>query len=58
MALEILNKIGNFFENVIPEEYKPLGIIAVYTIIIAIYAIFVWKFYRFLAKRDLLGLDF
>jgi len=47
----------NSINESVPEKYKPFIILATFTIFIAIYAIFVWKFYRFLAKRDILELN-
>jgi len=44
-------------QNLLPERYKSFVILALYTLVIVIYSIFVWKFYRFLAKRDLLQLN-
>lgn len=43
-------------ENV-PERYKILIVLLFFTIVIAIYAIVVWKVYKFLAKRDILELN-
>ena len=41
----------------IPPEYGIFIGIGIYTVLIAIYSIFVWKFYRFLAKRDVIQLN-
>ena len=41
----------------LPPAYKLLPPLAVLTVLIAIYAIFVWVFYRFLAKRDILKIN-
>jgi len=43
--------------NALPPDYKILPPLAVLTLLIAVYAIFVWIFYRFLARRDLLKID-
>lgn len=51
--LDYYNSINAF----IPESYKVPITLAVFIVIITLYAIFVWKFYRFLAKRDLLELN-
>ncbi|MAG50692.1 hypothetical protein CL621_03605 [archaeon] len=51
--LEIYNAILNF----IPAAYEIPITLGVFIILISVYAIFVWKFYRFLAKRDLLELN-
>lgn len=42
---------------ILPENYKIISTFAIYFILIAIYVIFVWKFYRFLAKRDITNLN-
>ncbi|MFH1711083.1 MAG: hypothetical protein ABH840_02110, partial [Nanoarchaeota archaeon] len=43
--------------NSVPEQYMPFFSLGFYVIMIAIYAVFIWKFYRFLAKRDVFDLD-
>ncbi|MBS3167543.1 hypothetical protein J4216_00255 [Candidatus Woesearchaeota archaeon] len=61
MILETLNEtLQNFNKNVllvIPENQKIIVTFLIYFILIALYSIFVWKFYRFLAKRDLIKLN-
>jgi len=52
-----LQGIYIIFSNEIPQEYKPLVILAFYTLIIAIYSIFIWKFYKFLARKNILRLN-
>jgi len=57
MAFE---SIIGFFEgltNSVPEEYRVLVSLFIYTFFIAIYAIFIWKFYKFMAKRDIIELN-
>lgn len=58
---EILNQtLNNIYMAVreqIPAEYIPYVTLAFYTIIITIYAIFIWKFYKFLARRNILELN-
>ncbi|MBR9705843.1 hypothetical protein GOV14_02290 [Candidatus Pacearchaeota archaeon] len=44
-------------KNAIPLEYQQILDLAVYTVVIAFYAIFIWKFYKFLAKREILELN-
>jgi len=51
-----LNSIYLAFSNQIPEAYMPYIILAFYTILITIYAIFIWKFYKFLARRNIIDL--
>jgi hypothetical protein len=43
--------------NLMPESLQVFLDILIPTVFIAIYAILVWKFYRFLAVRDILGLN-
>ncbi len=50
----------NFYsglENIVPVKYRVFINLGFYIIFIAIYSVFVWKFYRFLARRDILKLD-
>lgn len=54
---DYINEIYNFIANPIPPEYRIFINICFYTLLIAFYAIFIWKFYRFLAKRDVIKLD-
>jgi len=43
--------------NVFPDDQKVLFSLIVYTILILMYSIFIWKFYRFLASRDIIQLN-
>ena len=54
---EALGSVTVAFNEQIPDLYKPFVILAIYTIIIAIYSIFIWKFYKFLAKRNIIELN-
>ena len=45
------------FLNSLPEFYKPLFNIFIYVILIALYSIFVFEFYRFLAHKNILKLN-
>lgn len=57
MAIEF---ITGFFENLmnfIPEEYRFLVSFGIYTIFIVLYSVFIWKFYKFLSSRDIIGLN-
>ncbi|MEM3067668.1 MAG: hypothetical protein QXX91_03350 [Thermoplasmata archaeon] len=56
-AGETLNKSLYSINDLVPEPYKTYIILGIFIILISIYSIFVWKFYRFLAKRDLLELN-
>lgn len=53
---DFLNNII-YFSNSISEEQKIIFNIAVYTLLILIYCIIVWKFYGFLASRDIMQLN-
>jgi len=61
MINEIINNtlsgIYTAFAEQIPVNYKPYMVLAFYILIITIYAIFIWKFYKFLARRDILNLN-
>ena len=51
-----INSIFNIFDS-IPEGYKIYLNLGIFIILITLYAIFVWNFYRFIGKRDLLELN-
>lgn len=58
--MSIISSIGNAFNsfiNLIPGDYRILVNLFMYSVFIAIYAVFVWKFYRFLASRDIIELN-
>lgn len=46
-----------YLNNLIPGHYQKFFVLFFVVIIVSLYAIFVWKFYKFLAKRDLLELN-
>jgi hypothetical protein len=52
----IANYIQAVFDSV-PEDYKVLVSLLLYTIFIALYAIFIWKFYKFLASKEIIQLN-
>ena len=54
---EALNNSLNSISSLFPEPYKSYLVLGIFILLISIYSIFVWKFYRFLAKRDLLELN-
>ncbi|MFH1307305.1 MAG: hypothetical protein ABIH72_00455 [archaeon] len=56
-VLDSLQGIQGVDLRILPDDYHLIITIAIYTILIAIYAIFVYKFYRFLGRRDILKLD-
>jgi len=52
--------ITNLYSGIvatIPENQKIFVSLFIYTVLIVIYAVFVWKFYKFMAKRNILGLN-
>jgi hypothetical protein len=56
----IFETVVGFFQNLvnsIPEEYKLISSLFLYTTFIIIYSIFIWKFYRFMAERDIIKLN-
>ena len=56
----VLNLIVSFFQNIvnsIPENQKILFSLIFYTVLIFAYSVFIWKFYRFLASRDIIQLN-
>jgi len=54
---ETLGNIYTGFSNQIPQSYMPYIVLGFYTVIITIYAIFIWKFYKFLARRNIIQLN-
>jgi len=56
----IFDTISNFLQsltNSVPEQYRVLVSLFLYTFFIAIYSVFIWKFYKFLASRDIIELN-
>ena len=52
--------IINFFQSIsdfFPEDKKILFSLIIYTILILMYSVFIWKFYKFLASRDIIQLN-
>ena len=57
---EIINWFGGFFiglESSIPERYRILVGLSLYTMFILLYSVFIWKFYKFLARKDIIKLN-
>ncbi|PIN78141.1 hypothetical protein COV15_00580 [Candidatus Woesearchaeota archaeon CG10_big_fil_rev_8_21_14_0_10_34_12] len=52
-----LNSIYTLILSPIPANYKIFFDLLLYTLIIVLYAMFIWKFYRLLSKRDLIKLN-
>ena len=56
----IFENVVGFFQNLvnsIPEEYKLISSLFLYTTLIIVYSVFIWKFYRFMAERDIIKLN-
>jgi hypothetical protein len=51
-----ITSIFEFFDAV-PEEFRVYLNLGIFIVLVTLYALFVWKFYRFLGKRDLLELN-
>jgi len=52
--------VGDFFQgimNSVPTEYQILVSLFLYTVFIIIYAVFIWKFYKFIASREIIELN-
>ena len=43
--------------SLIPEQYAPILNLLIFSILISLYSLFTWKFYRSLSKKDLIQLD-
>src|SRR3989344_1221995 len=48
-----LDSIADF----IPQEYQVLFNLSAYTLLIVLYSIFIWKFYKFLASKEIIHLN-
>lgn len=57
MVMESIQGIWNSIMSYIPEKYSFLAILAVYLIIITMYSVFVWKFHKFVARKDVVELN-
>lgn len=58
--MDFYNLLNSYFEGAsvpIPENYKLLLSLFLYTLILVIYALFIWKFYKFIAKREIIDLN-
>ena len=56
----VLDLSLGFFQNIvnsIPEDQKIFVSLVIYTFLISIYSIFIWKFYTFLASREIIQLN-
>ena len=50
-------EIASFIKTVLPELYSKAPELAIFALSIVIYGILIYKFYRFVAKRDVFGFD-
>jgi len=57
MVLETIVNFAQGIVNGIPEPYRSLFVILMYTLFIVFYAVFIWKFYKFLSSKDILQLN-
>jgi len=59
MAIEYLNEIGSTAASFITNlnSYDLIVPLLVYTVLIFVYAVFVWSFYKSVSKRDLFHLE-
>lgn len=55
-VVDFIKDSYNIIASPLPGDYQIIVNLAFYIILIAIYAIIIWKFYHFLARRDLLQL--
>jgi len=56
----IFENVLGFFQgliNSIPEGHRLIFSLFLYTILIVVYSVFIWKFYRFMAERDIIKLN-
>ncbi len=59
--MTILGGFSNFFNgiaNSLPENYQVLVGLSLYVLFIVLYAVFIWKFYKFISKRNIIELNF
>ena len=52
-----LGRVYEYSANAIPVGYQSYFVLILMIILIAVYLILIWKFYKFLARRDLLELN-
>jgi len=57
MVIEFIASIFESIINSVPDQYRVLMNLGFYTVFISIYAVFIWKFYKFLASREILSLN-
>lgn len=52
----ILDGYNNLI-GIFPSRHSELGIVFVFALLISLYSIFTWKFYKFLSQKDLISLN-
>jgi len=52
-----INNISAMINDYVPKEYYPYLILIAYVILIVFYSIFVWKLYKFIAKKNIIDLN-
>lgn len=57
MVLEYFTEVTQGMFNSVPEEYRGVFVLLLYTIFIVVYAVFIWKFYKFLSSKDIINLN-
>jgi len=58
--MAITDTIANIISslvNSVPENYKILITLFIYTFSIAVYGLFIWKFYKFIASKDIIQIN-
>ena len=58
--LEVINETRGVYEefiNSLPQHYGIWINLFIFTVLITLYAVFIWKFYRFLAQKDIIKLN-
>ena len=57
MITEFIIELLQNITNSVPPEHRVLMSLILHTVFIAVYAVFIWKFYKFLASKDILNLN-
>ncbi len=55
--VDTITELGSDISINIPENYGIAVTFMIYFVLIAVYSIFIWKFYKFLAKREIISLN-
>lgn len=53
----IFQRAYEIFIGPIPEQYRIFANLVIYTVLIALYALFIWKFHKFLSNKDIIKLN-